>query len=338
MSRSQYMVTGDGVGGPSREDTTDLAHADGPLSTTDDLARTPFKLQVSLGLAAFAFAVLQSMMAPVLPWTERRFDSDPQTTTWVLTSFLLACAAATPIGGRVGSAKGKKKVLLAALGVMAIGLLVSAFAPTLGWMIFGRVLQGASGALFPLAIALLRENLPAAQIPTAVALFTATVNAGGGVGLVIAGPLMDRLGYTWLFLAPLVVVLIAAALVARFAIDNHDKTGEPIEYAGGTLLVSWLVAILLPASQGQSWGWSAAPTLVCLALFPVLFVLWIVTERRAAHPVVDLSLMRRRGVWQANLVMFLNGACSACSRSFRCFYRHAMPTAAWVNPSSCRVC
>ncbi|MFE5700760.1 MFS transporter [Rhodococcus koreensis] len=303
------MVAADGVGGPSRDGATGFAHADGAARTPADPARTSFTLQLSLGLAAIAFAVLQSMMAPALLWTESRFDSDPQTTTWVLTSFLLACAAATPIGGRVGSAKGKKKVLLAALGIMAIGLVVSAFAPTLEWMIFGRVLQGASGALFPLAIALLRENLPPAKVTTAVGLFTATVNAGGGVGLVIAGPLMDHLGYIWLFLAPLVVVIIAAALVSRFVIESHDTIREPVEYAGGILLVGWLVAILLPASQGKNWGWSAAPTLTCLALFPVLFVLWILTERRADHPVVDMRLMRRRGVWQANLVMFLNGAC-----------------------------
>src|SRR5436190_920862 len=197
-----------------------------------------------LAIAGIAFALLQSLVAPAL----RTIQTDLHTTTtavaWLFTGYLLAASIATPIVGRLGDMFGKKRMLVVTLAIVAVGLLVAALATSIGVLILGRVIQGAGGAIFPLAFAIIRDEFPRERIPTGIALISALLGVGGGLGIILAGPIIAHLSYHWLFWLPLIVV-VAAAIAAQVVIpESPIRAPGRIDWVGAGLLTGWLVALL----------------------------------------------------------------------------------------------
>ncbi|WP_026311179.1 MFS transporter [Parafrankia elaeagni] len=254
-----------------------------------------------------AFALLQSLVGPVLPTIQRELHTDQNTVTWVMTSYLLAASVATPILGRVGDMIGKKKVFVFALLLLGLGALVSALATGIGLMIVGRVIQGCGGAILPLSFGILRDELPPEKLGSAVGIVAALTAVGGGVGLVLAGPIESAFGYHWLFWAPMIVILLAAAAAAKFVPESRNRRPARVSWFGGVLLAGWLIALLLGVSEGRNWGWTSPEVLGLFAAALVLGALWLIAEDRAREPLIDLRMMRLRPVWTANLVALLFG-------------------------------
>ncbi|HEY7149041.1 MAG TPA: MFS transporter [Gaiellaceae bacterium] len=261
-----------------------------------------------LALGGLALAVSQSLVAPAL--REIQIDVGVSTTaaTWVLTSFLLSASVATPILGRLGDMFGKKRVLVIALTAVAIGTFVSAVAGSLGLLVAGRVIQGLGGGVFPLSMAIIRDEFPRERVAGGIALISAILGVGGGLGIVLAGPIVDHLNYHWLFWFPFVVVTIAAVGVFLVVPESPIRTRGRVDWAGAVLLAGWLVALLLPISEGRSWGWTSGRVLGLFAAAVVLALAWIAVEIRSREPLVDMRMMRLRGVWTTNATAVLLGA------------------------------
>jgi EmrB/QacA subfamily drug resistance transporter len=261
-----------------------------------------------LALGGLALAVSQSLVAPAL--REIQIDVGVSTTaaTWVLTSFLLSASVATPILGRLGDMFGKKRVLVIALTAVAIGTFVSAVAGSLGLLVAGRVIQGLGGGVFPLSMAIIRDEFPRERVAGGIALISAILGVGGGLGIVLAGPIVDHLNYHWLFWFPFVVVTIAAVGVFLVVPESPIRTRGRVDWAGAVLLAGWLVALLLPISEGRSWGWTSGRVLGLFAAAVVIALAWIAVEIRSREPLVDMRMMRLRGVWTTNATAVLLGA------------------------------
>ena len=191
---------------------------------------------------------------------------------------------------------------------MAVGTLISAIATSAEVMILGRVIQGAGGAVFPLAFGIIRDEFPRERVATGIALISAILGIGGGLGIVLSGPIVQHLSYHWLFWLPMVAVVVAAVATHLFVPESPIKTAGHINWAGAGLLSAWLVCLLVAVSEGSSWGWGAARTVGLLVASVVLAVLWVRNERRAVEPLVDMRMMTRRGVWTVNLTAVLLGA------------------------------
>src|SRR3954468_19483098 len=112
-----------------------------------------------LSLGGLSFAVLQSLVAPALPAIATDLRASTGDISWVLTAYLLAASVLTPILGRLGDMVGKRRVLLAVLVILAAGTLLAALAPNLPTLIAARALQGAAGAILPLSIGIVRDEL-----------------------------------------------------------------------------------------------------------------------------------------------------------------------------------
>src|SRR3954467_7305988 len=179
-----------------------------------------------LAAAAAAFSLMQSLVTPVLPTIQHDLHTNQGTVTWVLTAWLLSASVATPLMGRIGDMIGKERTLLIALGAIAVGCLVAALAPNLGVLIVGRVVQGLGGAVFPVSFGIIRDELPPARVPSAVGVLSAVIAAGGGLGLVLAGPIVETLGWRWLFWVPMIVVTATALLTRRYV------PGSPVRSPG----------------------------------------------------------------------------------------------------------
>ncbi|MEV1204288.1 MFS transporter, partial [Microbispora rosea] len=180
------------------------------MSRTTSPQRLTF---LALAAATAAFSMLQSLVSPVLSTIQHDLHTGQSTVTWVLTAWLLSASVATPLMGRIADMIGKDRTLLVALGAIALGCLVAAVAPNVGVLIVGRIIQGLGGAVFPVSFGIVRDEFPATRVPSIVGILSAVIAVGGGVGIVLAGPIVDALGWRWLFWIPAIIV-VATALVA----------------------------------------------------------------------------------------------------------------------------
>jgi EmrB/QacA subfamily drug resistance transporter len=261
-----------------------------------------------LALGAATFAVLQSLVAPALPEIQRDLHTSPTAVAWILTAYLLSASVLTPIVGRLGDMFGKERTLVYSLGLLAAGTLLAALATDITVMIVARIIQGAGGAIFPLAFGIIRDEFPRERVASGIALISAILGIGGGLGIVLAGPIVDTLGYHYLFWIPFVLVVIATVATVFFVPESPIKVPGKVNWAGALLLSAWLVCLLMAISQGSAWGWGDARIVGLLAGAVALLGLWIANENRAHEPLVDMTMMRVRGVWTVNAAAFLVGA------------------------------
>jgi EmrB/QacA subfamily drug resistance transporter len=267
----------------------------------------PSRTLLVLASAGLAYALAQTMIVPALPAIQRDFAADPADVTWLLTAFLLASSVATPLVGRLGDMYGKEHWLLFCLAVFGSGSVVAALAGSLEVMIAGRAIQGAGGAIFPLAIGIIRGEFPREKVATGIGTISAMFGIGGGVGLVVAGVLVDGVGVEWIFWLSALASAIAAWATWRFVPESPVRVRARIDWVGGLLLSGTLLALLLGVSEGNSWGWTSRGVLGLFGAAVVLGVLWGRWEWRAGDPLVDLRLMRERAVWTTNAATFAIG-------------------------------
>ena len=270
--------------------------------------RTSYQITfIVLAVAVSAYSLLQSLVAPVLPLLQENLHTTQGTVTWVLTAYLLSASVFTPILGRVGDMFGKEKVLVGVLVALAVGSVLAALATSIGVMIVARAIQGVGGGIVPLSFGIIRDEFPRHKVAGAVGVFAALLAVGGGLGLVLAGPIVNALNYHWLFWIPGGVV--AAAAVATYFVvpESPVRTPGRINWLAAVLLSGWLVALLVAVSEAPVWGWGSTAVVGLLVLAVVLAVAWIAVELRSAQPLIDMRMMRIPAVWTTNLVALLFG-------------------------------
>ena len=269
-----------------------------------------------LAAGVMAFALLQSLVIPVLPTIQAALHTTQADVTWVLTAYLLSASISTPIVGRLGDMTGKKRMFVVALSALALGCLLAAVATSLPVMIVARVIQGVGGGVMPLAFGIVRDEFPEDKVSGGVSAIASMGAAGAGVGLVLAGPIVDALGHDWLFWFPMIVLVLAAVTAHVVVPESASRTAGRINWVAALLLSGWLIALLLPVSQGPAWGWTSPPVVGLLLAAALLAGAWIVVESRATYPLIDMRMMRLRGVWTTNVVALLIGVAMYASFAF----------------------
>src|SRR5579862_5253974 len=237
-----------------------------------DSARRPH-YQVTFGVLAVsigAFALLQSLVIPVLSTIQAELHTSQSAVTWVLTAYLLSASVMTPILGRVGDIYGKKWVFVAALVALTVGSVLAAVAPNLAVLVVARVIQGLGGGTLPLGFGIIRDEFPADRVAGAVGVLAALTAVGGSLGIVLAGPIVDALDYHWLFWLPGIATVVAAVGAVLFIPQSRARGRGRISWLPAVLLSGWLVALLVPLSEASDWGWGSP---VVLGLFAAAVVL-----------------------------------------------------------------
>lgn len=261
----------------------------------------------ALLIAVLSFSLMQTMVVPVLPDLQREFDAGASGISWVLSSFLITASVATALLGRVGDMLGKRRVLIACLTVFAAGTLLCAVSGSLGLLITGRAVQGVGSAAFPLAFGIVREQFPRERVPVAIGMISSTFGIGFGVGLVLPGPIVDTLSWHWVFWLALAVIVLGILAVAVFIRESAHRSPGRIDWAGGVLLSGAVVALLLPISQGRSWGWDSPAVIGLFAAAVVLGAVFVAVERRVGEPLIDIDLLRRPAVATSHVTALIIG-------------------------------
>jgi len=260
-----------------------------------------------LSLAALAYSVLSSAVIPALPTIQRSLNASETGVTWLLTGFLLSASVGTAIIGKLGDMYGKKRLLVWTLLVLAAGTLLAAVAGSMAVLIVARVIQGVAGGIFPLSFSIVRDEFPADRVAGSIGLMSAILGVGGGLGLVVGGLIDEHLSWHWLFWIPLPAMILAAACTWRYIPESRIRSPGRINWAAACLLTGGMSGLLLAIAQTTAWGWTSARTLALLAAALAVCAVWIVVEVRSRTPLIDMAMMRVRGVWTANLAAFLLG-------------------------------
>jgi EmrB/QacA subfamily drug resistance transporter len=261
-----------------------------------------------LAVSGLAFSMLSSAVVPALPTIQHSLGTTESGVTWVLTGYLLSASVGTAIIGRLGDMYGKEHVLVWTLVILAVGTLLAAVSHSLSVLIAARVIQGVAGGIFPLSFGIVRDEFPREKVAGSIGLLSAILGIGAGIGIVAGGLIVEHLDWQWLFWLPFPAILIATVSAWRFIPESPVRVPGRVNWLAAALMSVGISAILLAISETTVWGWHSAKAIgLCLAGVAVCGG-WIAVEVRSAEPLIDMAMMRIRGVWTTNLTAFLLGA------------------------------
>ena len=237
----------------------------------------------------------------------------PEDASWLVTATLLAGAVATPSLARLADMYGKRRMMLASLAAMTLGSVIAALSSSLGVLITARALQGFGMALIPIAISIMRDEIPRERLGSAVALVSATLGVGAAVGLPLSGFVYEHLGWHALFWISAALGAIVAVAVRVVIPESRLRSGGTFDIVGALLLSGVLVGLLLGITKGGTWGWANERTLLCFSAAAALLAVWLPWELRVRQPLVDVRTSARRPVLLTNIASFLAGFAMYCN-------------------------
>ncbi len=261
-----------------------------------------------LGLAGLAYAMLSSSVVPALPTIQHDLHTTETSVTWLLTGYLLAASVGTSILGRLGDMYGKEKLLLWTLIMLGLGTLLAGVAHSLGILIIARVIQGAGGGIFPLAFGIVRDEFPREKVAGSIGLLSSILGVGAGIGIVLSGVIVENLSYHWLFWLPMIAIIVAAACTWWFVPESPVRVPGRVNWGAAALMSLGISLVLLGVSQTTEWGWGSSKTLGLIAAGFLVSCAWVAREVSSDEPLIDMAMMRVRGVWTTNAAAFLLGA------------------------------
>lgn len=255
-------------------------------------------------------AIMQTLVTPLISELPQLLHTSASNASWVITATLLSAAVFVPISGRLGDLLGKRTMLIASCVPLLLGSVLCAVADSVVPMIAGRALQGMGMGLVPIGISLLRDVLPPDRLGSAIALVSASMGIGGGLGLPIAAGVADYASWRVLFwgTAVLTVVIIGMlwTVIPTPAADGRPAGGR-FDFVGAIGLSVGLVCLLLPVSKGGDWGWGSTRTLGLFTASAAILMLWARWELRVPEPLVDLRVTARPRVLLTNAASVLVG-------------------------------
>lgn len=260
-----------------------------------------------LALCGTVVSLQQTMVLPLVPDLPDLIGTTPGNASWIVTATLVAGAVSTPVISRMADMYGKRRMILLTLAIVAVGALVGGVSTALPLLILARVLQGIGMALVPVGIATMRDELDPDQVPLAVALMSATLAIGAGVGLPLGGYLAQAFDWHVVLWLPGVLALVMLGLVLATVSESSVRTSGAFDFRGAVLLSLALVLLLLAVSKGSDWGWTDARTLVSVLAGLALLAVFVPLELRIPNPLVDIRTAAQPVVMAANTISVFMG-------------------------------
>ncbi|MEA2142291.1 MAG: hypothetical protein QOI64_721, partial [Solirubrobacteraceae bacterium] len=267
----------------------------------------PTRSLIVLGTAALSFALAQTSLIPAIGDLMTTFHTDAAGVAWTLTGYLASAAVFTPVFGRLGDMFGKKRMLVIALAIFALGNVLSGIGQSLEVVVAGRILQGVGGGIFPLCFAIIRDEFPRERVRTSIGLVSSIAGIGGGVGLVLGGLLVDHATYHWIFWIGAIVAGLAALAAHLLVPESPNRTPGRVDIRGAALLSVAIVVPLLAISQANTWGWGSTRFLLAIGAGLVLLAVWVAVQLRTAEPLANIATLTKTPVLMTNLATLLVG-------------------------------
>lgn len=232
------------------------------------------------------------------------FDASQSTILWIINIYTLSLAALLLPLGAVGDRWGRKPVLLAGLATFGTANVVAGFATSAEVMLGARVLSGVGAAMImPVTLAVITSTFPESERGRAIGVWTGVAGGGGILGMFLSAALVDVATWRWLFVLPVVLVLVAAVMTVRSVPDSREASEHTFDTVGALTSVIAVVGLIFVLQEGPERGWTAPVTLLSLLVGTVAAVAFVVWELRRHAPLLDVRLFGERALAGGSLAL-----------------------------------
>jgi len=261
--------------------------------------------------AQFMVILDVSIVNVALPSIRTALDFSENSLQWVVSAYTVTFAGFLMLGGRAGDLLGRKRMFLIGVGVFSLASLLGALAATSAQLIAARGLQGLGGAIVaPATLSIITTTF--AEGPArnrALGIWGAVAAGGGSAGALFGGILTETLSWRWILLVNVPIGLVLVPVAWRYIAESRATLAHRhFDMAGAVSLTAGLVALVLGIVSIGQYGWGSAEVIGGIGAAVVLLVLFVAIERRAAAPLVPLSIFASRTLTGANVVVGLMGA------------------------------
>jgi MFS transporter, DHA2 family, multidrug resistance protein len=274
----------------------------------------PWLVAVVVALAAFMEVLDTSIANVALPYMAGNLGASNDQSTWVLTSYLVSNAIILPMTGWLAGAFGRKRFFMSCLAIFTVSSLLCGLAPSLGFLLLFRVMQGAGGGgLQPMAQAILADTFPPEKRGLAFAAYGITAIMAPTIGPTLGGWITFNYSWRWIFFINLPVGVITWLLVRRFVEDppylqRLKRAGVKLDYVGIALLIVGIGALQILLDKGQEDDWFGSRFITSLAVISaVCLISLVVWEWFEKAPIIDVRMFKNINFAGASLMLFMLG-------------------------------
>lgn len=263
----------------------------------------------ALMLATGLIAIDATILATAVPSIVRDLGSYQQF-PWLFSVYLLAQAVSVPIYSRFADTVGRKPIILLGIALFLLGSVLCGIAWSMPALIAFRVVQGlGAGAVAPMAMTIVGDIYTVAERAKVQGYIASVWAVSSVVGPALGGVFAQLDAWRWIFWVNIPLCLIAGWMLLRRYREQKQTQRHRIDYAGAVLLTVGLTGLILGMLEGgNAWEWLSLPSAACFGIGAIALALFVVVERRAPEPIIDLCLIGRRLILTTTLVSLGVGA------------------------------
>ncbi|TYQ00165.1 EmrB/QacA subfamily drug resistance transporter [Tenacibaculum adriaticum] len=255
------------------------------------------KILVTVCIALMAVIASVSGLNVAQPDLAIEFNASQSTVLWMINIYAISLAALLLPLGALGDRLGRRPVLITGLIIFGIANVAAGISTSSEMILVSRLLSGIGAAMImPITLAVITSTFPAEERSKAIGIWTAVAGGGGIIGMYLSAVLVDYANWRWLFLLPVVLVIVSLVMALRFIPNSIEKATHRFDIGGSILSIIGIIGIVFALHEAPSLGWSELSVLICLVvgLLSILgFVLW---ELRQKAPLLNLRFFRKRGL------------------------------------------
>ena len=306
----------------------DNDNAERQLESTSDqnIPRTAWITLAILGSTLLIAMYGETMLLPAIPDIIRDFDISYNTSSWILSAYLISGAVATPIVGKLSDIYGRKKMVTIILIIYIVGISLGGISSDITFLVIARVVQGISISMFPIAFGIIRDRLPKDKLSIGVGIFSSMFAAGSVVGLGIGATIIENFGWRATFFSIVPIAIGLWFVIRRFIRDNpkpplsetndsaakeeeavaNHPDNKTLDIKGTITLAVTVSSFLFVLSYSQTDNFLSSPLIiVLLCVGTVSLFLFIIIERRSHSPLVNSQLLANKTILSANIILVI---------------------------------
>lgn len=256
----------------------------------------------------------ETMLLPAIPALIEDFEIPYNTSAWILSTYMIAGAVATPIAGKLSDVYGRKKVLLIVMSVYSTGILAGGFADSFPFMLAARAAQGIGIAMFPIAFGIIREVLPEKKLAVGQSIFSSTFPAGATIGLLMGANIVQHYGWHATFFTVFPIAVLLGIFILKFIhvspLPNISEKKISIDIKGSIFLAITIISFLVGISYLQNNTGEIHESLAFFATTVISLSVFIIIEKRSESPLIDLKLLKNKMLLFGIMILLIVGLCT----------------------------
>jgi MFS family permease len=275
----------------------------------------------------------ETMLLPAIPDIIRDFNISYNTSSWILTAYLIAGAVMTPIAGKLSDIYGRKKMVLIIMIIYIIGISIGGFSTNIYLLLVARVIQGIGISMFPIAFGIIRDKFPKEKLAVGIGIFSSMFAAGSVIGLAIGGSIIKNIGWHATFFTIIPIAIGLWLIIRRLIHDSSDRISQlseletnrskyciscgkvivasrfiPIDIKGAiTLSVAIISFLLVLTYLGENSNIRSIEFIGFLIAGIASLVLFVYVEKRNESPLIDLNILVDKIILPANIIIMIFG-------------------------------